>query len=223
MTDILLIGNLILLQDMLRDALNQEDDFNVVGVALDSKEAISLCETKRPDLILMDISTENSSTGIMQIGNIKKKYPEIKIIIMTNILDVTLIYQSQKSNIDSLVYTNIGKESLNKVIRTTMHGYSTYPNIKSNETAQKNILAKLTNKELELLITYSKLLDREQVAKVMDISQRTLNSHIASIYDKTGFDNLNKLVIYCVSNGFLTPQFENAYVKFVYPPLYIHC
>ena len=142
MTNIILIGNLILLRDMLCDSLNQEEDFNVLAVALDAKEAISLCDSKRPDLILMDISTENSSSGIIQVGNIKKKYPEIKIIIMTSILDVTLIYLSQKSNIDSLVYTNIGKESLNKVIRTTMQGYSTYPNINSNETVKKNILTK---------------------------------------------------------------------------------
>ena len=77
----------------------------------DAKEALSLCERKKPDLV-----------------------------IMTDIPDITLINKSKKSNIDSLVYKNINKESLNRIIRTTMQGYSTYPNIKDNAISQKNIL-----------------------------------------------------------------------------------
>ena len=203
MIDIIVIDNLKLLRNMLCEALNNDKDFNVIADASDAKEALSLCERKKPDLVLM--AAENNSNGISYGEIIKEQYPDIKVIIMTDIPDITLINKSKKSNIDSLVYKNINKESLNRIIRTTMQGYSTYPNIKDNAISQKNILTRLSDKELEILTSYSRLLDREQVAKAAEISQRTLNAHIASIYDKTGFDNLNKLVIHCISNGYLTP------------------
>ncbi|MGM9969234.1 MAG: LuxR C-terminal-related transcriptional regulator, partial [Anaeroplasma sp.] len=53
-----------------------------------------------------------------------------------------------------------------------------------------------------------KLLDRDEVANKLGISTRTLQSHISSIYAKTGYDNLAKLSVYCVSNGFIVPNLE---------------
>lgn len=72
------------------------------------------------------------------------------------------------------------------------------------------MLAKLTNKELEILTLYCKLLSRNKVAEAVGISERTLKSHIASIYKKTGYNDLAKLAIYCVGNGLIVPNLEDA-------------
>ena len=84
MINIIVAGNLILLRDMLCDTLNQEEDFNVIATASEAKEILRLCDIKKPNLILMDISADNNSNLIMHSGIIKKKHPEIKIIIMIN-------------------------------------------------------------------------------------------------------------------------------------------
>ena len=92
-------------------------------------------------------------------------------------------------------------------IRNTLDGYSVYPD--TNITNEKNILAKLSTKELELLTIYCRELDRDEVCKKMNISTSTLKSHIASIYQKTGYNNLSKLAIFAVSNGFINPSLES--------------
>ena len=209
MTNIIVIDDHILLRDMICDTLNNEKDFNVVATASDAKESLELCESKKPDLVLMDVCTENNSNGITYGGIIKEKYPDIKVIAMTSVLDITFITESKKANIDSFVYKNINKDSLISTIRNTMDGYSLYPNAKNNKTTQKNFLTELSDKELEILVAYCRLLDREQVAKEVGISVSTLKTHIASIYQKTGYDNLTKLAIYCISNGYISPNLEN--------------
>ena len=62
--------------------------------------------------------------------------------------------------------------------------------------------------ELSILTEYCKTLDRDEVVKKLGISVRTLKSHISSIYEKTGYNNLAKLAIYCVGNGLIVPNLE---------------
>ena len=58
-------------------------------------------------------------------------------------------------------------------------------------------------------IYIQRLLDRDEVANKLGISTRTLQSHISSIYAKTGYDNLAKLSVYCVSNGLIVTNLES--------------
>ena len=210
MVKIIVIDDHKMLRDMISDSLNQENDFVVVGTASDAKDSVDLCKKLEPDLVLMDVCTENNSNGISYAGVIKKAFPEIKIVIMTGVLDINFIKEAKKVNVDSFVYKNISKDSLISAIKNTIDGYSIYPDTKTNKNTEKNIISNLTPKELEVLTLYCKLLDRDKVAEKLQISSRTLKSHISSIYQKTGFDNLSKLAIYCVSNSFIVPNLEDA-------------
>ena len=71
-----------------------------------------------------------------------------------------------------------------------------------------DVLKDLTDTELGVLTEYCKTLDRDEVVKKLGISVRTLKSHISSIYEKTGYNNLAKLAIYCVGNGLIVPNLE---------------
>lgn len=210
MIKIIVIDDHKMLQDMISDTLNSQKDFSVVEVASDAKDSIALCEKYKPDLVLMDVCTENNSNGISYGALIKKQFPSIKIIIMTGVLDINFVRDSKNAGIDSFVYKNISKDSLVNAVRNTLDGYSIYPDTSSNKNTQKNILLSLSDKELELLTAYCKFLDRDKVAEVLDISKSTLKTHIASIYQKTGYDSLSKLAIYCVANGFIVPNLEDA-------------
>jgi len=203
MIKILLVDDHRLLLDLLADTLNGEEDFNVVGKITDAKEAINFCETLKPDLIIMDIYTENSSNGISYGEKIKKIYPEIKIIIMTGVLDTNFINSARDANLDSFIYKNIEKKSLIASIRSTLDGYHIFPDTK---ISQSNILSKLTEPELKTLTEYCKVLNKDDVIKNLNISERTYRNHITSIYEKTGFKKIAPLAVYCISNGLIVPN-----------------
>lgn len=208
MLKIIVIDDHILLRDMIVDTLNNEKDFNVVGVSNDAKDAPELCAKSNPDVLLMDICTANNSNGIAYAKIVKENHPNIKIIIMTGILDVSFINEAKQIGIESFIYKNISKDSLVSTIKNTANGYSIYPNSNRKENTSDSILSELTDKEMQILKLYCRLLDKDAVAEALSISPRTLKSHIHSIYDKTGFNNLAKLAIYCVSNGFIVSNLD---------------
>ena len=207
MIKIIIVDDQKMLRDMISDTLNMEEDFEVVYNGGNASEIVELCEKYTPDLILMDVCTDNNENGIYYGGIVKEKYPKIKVIIMTGVLDINFVNDAKNVHIDSFIYKNIGKDSLIHNIRNTLDGYSVYPD--TSITNEKNILAKLSSKELELLTIYCRELDRDEVCKKMNISTSTLKSHISSIYQKTGYNNLSKLAIFAVSNGFINPSLES--------------
>lgn len=123
MYNIIVIDDHKMLREMISETLNTRG-FNVIASSGDAKDSVSLCKKFKPDLILMDICTENNSSGLAYSKIIKENFPSVKIILMTGVPDLTL------------------------------------------------------------------------------------KLHISSIYEKTGYNNLAKLAIYCVGNGLIVPNLE---------------
>ena len=199
MYNIIVIDDHKMLREMISEILNTRG-FNVVASSGDAKDSVSLCEKFKPDLILMDICTENNSSGLAYSKIIKENIPSVKIILMTGVPDLTFIDKAKANNVDSFIYKNISSNSLISTIQNTIDGYSLYPNSNNPKTNIPDVLNVLTE--------YCKTLDRDEVVKKLGISVRTLKSHIASIYEKTGYNNLAKLAIYCVGNGLIVPNLE---------------
>ena len=128
---------------------------------------------------------------------------------MTGVPDLTFIDKAKANNVDSFIYKNISSDSLISTIQNTIDGYSLYPNANNPKANIPDVLKNLTDTELNVLTEYCKTLDRDEVVKKLGISVRTLKSHISSIYEKTGYNNLAKLAIYCVGNGLIVPNLEN--------------
>ena len=207
MYNIIVIDDHKMLKEMISETLNAKG-FNVVASSGDAKDSIALCEKYKPDLILMDICTENNSSGLAYSKIIKENFPSVKIILMTGVPDLTFINKAKANNVDSFIYKNISSNSLITTIQNTIDGYSLYPNANNPKAIIPDILKNLTDTELGVLTEYCKALDRDEVVKKLGISVRTLKSHISSIYEKTGYNNLAKLAIYCVGNGLIVPNLE---------------
>ena len=207
MYNIIVIDDHKMLREMISEILNTRG-FNVVASSGDAKDSVSLCGKFKPDLILMDICTENNSSGLAYSKIIKENIPSVKIILMTGVPDLTFIDKAKANNVDSFIYKNISSNSLISTIQNTIDGYSLYPNSNNPKTNIPDVLKSLTDTELNVLTEYCKTLDRDEVVKKLGISVRTLKSHISSIYEKTGYNNLAKLAIYCVSNGLIIPNLE---------------
>ena len=205
--NLIVIDDHKMLMEMISETLNTRG-FNVVASSGDAKDSISLCEKFKPDLILMDICTENNSSGLAYSKIIKENFPSVKIVLMTGVPDLTFIDKAKDNNVDSFIYKNISSDSLISTIQNTLDGYSLYPNANNPKANIPDILKNLTDTELNVLTEYCKTLDRDEVVKRLGISVRTLKSHISSIYKKTGYDNLAKLAIYCVGNGLIVPNLE---------------
>ena len=128
MYHIIVIDDHQLLRDMISDTLNSQSDFQVVDTSGDAKESLELCQEHHLDLVLMDICTANHSNGIAYSKILKKECPELKIVIMTGVLDLNFINEAKEAKVDSFIYKNISKDSLIQTLKSSLDGYSIYPN-----------------------------------------------------------------------------------------------
>ena len=189
-------------QTILRDSISYQLDkseFNVVEKLSSAKEAFDSCKRYLPDLVLMDIYTENNEDGIEASKKIKEAYPNIKIIIMTGMPEISSIKRAKEANVDSFVYKNASSIELLNIINSTLNGYSIYPQDKKNQFTKLN----LTKKELEILQLICNGLDQKEISDKLSISINTTKTHISSLLSKTGFDSVHKLAIYAVSKGYI--------------------
>lgn len=203
MINILVIEDQKLLRDSLKNSINNETDMKVIAESDDSSLAELLCKKHNPDLILMDICTANNSNGIEATAQIKKNNPDIKIIIMTGIPEITFLNEAKKAGADSFIYKDISITDLVSSIRNTFSNYSIFP-----EKETKNLLsdANLTQKELEILKLVCEAKSRKEISSELHLSESSVKSYITNILSKTNFDSISRLAIYAVSNNFIFPN-----------------
>ena len=164
MAKIILIEDHIMLRDMIKENIEGTTKHTVVGVSSDAKDSVELCKSLNPDLVLMDICTANHSNGIAYSKILKKECPELKIVIMTGVLDLNFINEAKEAKVDSFIYKNISKDSLIQTLKSSLDGYSIYPS-QSTTSLKNHLLSNLTDYELKILTLYCKLLDRDEVAE----------------------------------------------------------
>ena len=201
---IVIVEDQMILNDMLKNTIS--NTYNVVATSDDASELIKLCDLYKPDLILTDICTKNNSSGIINGKKVKDKYGnKIKVLAMTGVPDITFLNETKKANLDGFIYKNISSELLINSIKQILNGYKLFPDNVTNNT-ETACLKKLTNKEFEILKLLCNGNTRNEIANKLNISPGTLKNHISSILNKTGFENISKLLVFCISNNYIVPN-----------------
>ncbi len=203
MISILLVEDQAMLRDSLACTINMQDDMQVVAQLSDASQALDALEKTGATCALLDVCTENDSSGIVAARKIKAAHPDVRVVIMTGMPEITFVEQARDAGVDSFIYKNVGTAELLGVIRSTMEGYSTFP------LAQRNIFsdaAKLTDTELDILRLVCETKTRKEIAAELYLSEGTVKRHISEILAKTGYDNILRLAVHAVSTGLIVPS-----------------
>ncbi|MDR0313782.1 MAG: response regulator transcription factor [Treponema sp.] len=200
MIKILLVEDQTLLLDTLKDVIGLQPDMEVTGTADDASLAPELCRNLKPDLVLMDVMTKNGSNGIDFAAQIRKEMPEIKIVIMTGLPEITFAAKARKAGVHSFMNKDSGKEYLLFVIHNTMKGNGIYPG-----ESDKPFTEQFTERELTVLRLICQGKSRNEVVKELAMSESLVKKIIATILDKTCFNSISKFAVYAVSKGLIIP------------------
>mgnify|MGYP000003210698 FL=1 len=195
-----------MLRESLAMAIDAQEDMQVAGMLADAAEAPDLVERIHPDLVLMDVCTENDSSGIVAAKRIKDQHPEVYVVIMTGMPDITFVQQTRAAGADSFVYKNVSTTELLSVIRSTMEGYSTFPARPRLATTALN----LTDSEVEVLRLVCEAKSRREIASELFLSEGTVKRRISEILAKTGYDSIMKLAVNAVAKGYIVPRLRGV-------------
>lgn len=209
--NILLVDDHRLIRDAIRSYMEDDDEYNVVGEAQHGQAAIRILEETSVHVVLMDINMPIMG-GIECTKEIKKRWPEIKILALTMMSDNQHIKQMMGAGASGYVLKNCTEKELKKAINTVFEGDTYYSSevtevvmnnlMKNNTTKTSKVVVDmpLTEREKEVLKLIIEEFSNNEIAEKLFISNRTVDAHKRNLLEKTGSKNIAGLVMYAINN-----------------------
>ena len=156
--------------------------------------ALSVCKAGKVDLILMDVMTELDRSGLDAAEEIKRQFPQIKIIIVTSMPEYSWLSRAKEIGVDSFWYKDGQKSGILDVMERTMAGERIFPDETPLIRIGNATNHDFTERELDVLKELTTGDTNAEIAKRLFISVATVKSHIQHLMEKTGFKTRTELV-----------------------------
>jgi DNA-binding NarL/FixJ family response regulator len=209
---ILIVEDHALLRAGMRSLISKDPSLEVVADLGNARDAIAALRTLEPDLILMDISMPGMS-GIEAMIDIKKRYPRIRIIIVTVHRADEYIHSSLRAGADGYLLKDATHEELQVAIRSVLSG-KTYlsPDVSgdvvqrylnASSSSEKTALQKLTHRERQVLRLIAEGHTNKYIAEYFTLSVKTVEKHRSNLMQKLNMHNASALTAYAIGHGLL--------------------
>jgi NarL family two-component system response regulator LiaR len=198
MTSIVLIDDHPLISNGIGAWLSATGSFSISGTAENITQARNLLKRLDPipQIVILDITLEkeNGLSFILEIKTIseRRKVPMPHILVCSMHEDPFLIQQAMELGADAFVAKSAGTGEILTAIDAILAG-NTYVNPKYRIKEQNHVFTSLTPREKEIIALRKQLLTNQQIAERQEISVRTVENHLAHIYNKTGVNSWEEL------------------------------
>lgn len=210
---ILLSDDHTILRTGLRMLISAAGDLEVIGEAKDGEEAVSMTEALQPDVVLMDISMPKLD-GIKATAEIKRKQPGVKVLMLTMHENDEYLFRTIQAGGSGYVLKKAADDEVLDAIRHVASGGAFLRPAVTTKLVQDYLervdkgeesdsYGKLTEREREILRLIAEGHTNAQIAQMLVISVRTVESHRAHIMEKLGIQTRAELVKYALRKGLL--------------------
>jgi DNA-binding NarL/FixJ family response regulator len=197
---VLLIEDQALLGSALAKALGQSQEIELIGFSDKASEALALCCSLSPDIVIMDIFTVDGN-GIECTALIKREFPLIKVLILTGVEDDRLVKAAEAAGADLFAHKSISLDDLLELLRNAHKPYRIFPRI----SAEAMAMPALSDLELRILQLLAKGKTSREVASELFLSYGTVRVYISRMYATTGMKSRAQLVAYALRCGMIAP------------------
>lgn len=198
-----------LLREGTRELLEREDDITVVGEAADGQAAIALVEAQRPDVALLDIAMPNVD-GITATREIKRRWPGVAILVLTIHDEEEYVVAVLDAGAAGYLLKDVARRELVEAIRAVHAGDSVlHPAItrtvldrfRRGDEGSPEPVPTLTDREHQVLVAAASGASNKAIASQLDIGERTVQSHLAKLFEKLGVASRTEAVIEGLRKG----------------------
>ncbi|HEX2915954.1 MAG TPA: response regulator transcription factor [Chloroflexia bacterium] len=207
----------------LKSLLSLDPEIDVVGMAADGEEGINLVRQLKPEVLLLDLLMPGMD-GIQVLKEIRQESPDLRILILTSMLEEQYISNAVKAGANGYLLKNMDAKALVRSIKNVVNG----PVQISQEAAfllagapLKNSMPEeprrtlptgsggmpfgghLTERESEVLRLLAEGKANKEIARHLNLSVATVKTHISIILGKLGLESRTQAAIYATNNGLL--------------------
>ena len=206
----------------IRELLNLEGTFDVVGIATNVTVGLNLIKKYQPDIVLLDMNMpeRDGLQGIMEIARLDLG---TKVLALSGYDDADLIFRAMKIGAKGYVLKTMASAQLIYAIEEVLGGKIYLPLALSSrffeyfqqsfreesakqESEEENLLSYLTLREEEVLELLTQGITYKGVANKLFISETTVKTHVNNIFQKLQVNDRTQAVLYAINNGFLNKK-----------------
>ena len=219
-TRLMLVDAHTLFRRGVRQILEMEPDFEVVGEAGNGREALLFAQEISPDVILMDLSLPPPG-GIETTQRVKRELPHTGIIVLAANDDEDQLFDAIKAGAAAFILKDVDPSDLVAIIRRVQTGeYLINDKVFSKPAVASRVLkefrqlavygndaqpifAPLSPREVEILDNIAQGMTNKQVAYALSISEQTVKNHMSSILRKLSVNDRTQAVVYAMRQGWI--------------------
>lgn len=197
---VMIVDDQVILSEGIRSVLASSEALDVIATAADGKEALDLMEQGQvPDVALLDIRMPNMN-GVVTTGEIKKRFPSVKVLILTTFDDSDYILSAINNGACGYLLKDISAPALIDAIKNAYAGDTILPakiakkitDAAKMVTSDREIKLRkafgLSDREVEIAVMIYEGFNNRQIASALNLSDGTARNYISAIYLKLGCD-----------------------------------
>jgi NarL family two-component system response regulator LiaR len=197
-----------------RRILEQEPDLEVVAEAGDGEEAVRLASDLKPDVAIIDVAMPKLD-GIEATRRIKALCPAVAVLVLSAYDDDQFVFGLLEAGAAGYLLKSVRGHEIVDAIRAVDAGESVlHPSVArkvlnrfasvSSRAQRKKPLELLTDREMEVLRLVTKGLSNKDIADGLSLSVRTVQGHLANIFNKLRVSSRTEAVVHALKEGWVT-------------------
>ena len=210
LTSVMLVDDHSIMRDLLRDALENTGEFQVVAQAADGQEALRMVQEVAPDVIVMDVIMPVMD-GIDACREITELLPDTRVLMLTASNEQDAIVRAIAAGATGYLQKYSGKEQLLATLREVAEGEFRIPGNAARRLARAvrgplvdggvERLEGLTDREVEILKQFAAGLSYQEIGDVRKISALTVRNAVSGVQKKLGFRTRQQMVVWAIRAG----------------------
>jgi len=198
------------------ELLDTQPDFTVVGIAPDGAEAVRICHTLSPDVVLMDIRMPGTD-GIQATRQLTVDNGPRVLILTTFDLD-EYVYDALRAGASGFLLKDVTAERLFDAVRVIAAGQallapaitrrliSEFARHRKTDAPAPTTLDVLTERETQVLRLIAEGLSNPEIAARLVVTTETVKTHVSRLLNKLGLRDRTQAVIAAYETGLITPR-----------------
>jgi DNA-binding NarL/FixJ family response regulator len=195
---VLIVDDHPVVRQGLRALLEVQDDMTVAGEAGDGPAAISLAESLRPDIVLLDLKLPGMD-GVAVLRPLRAA--GLRVLVLTSATEPSAAAAAVRAGAAGVVYKDIDPAALVRAIRSVHDGNMLLAPEALGSLVRGSRADTLTAREREVLAGIADGKSNREIARLLRVSEKTVKAHVSAVLAKLGVQDRTQAAVYAVRHG----------------------
>ena len=184
-----------MIREIFEAAVEQSEDYTLAASFPTAQQAVKFLEKEDADLVLMDVLIPGSMNGLDAAAQIKEKKPQLKIIIVTSMPELSYEKRAKEIGVEGFWQKEVQEQSIREIMDRVAAGEKVYPSEQQQLPIGNAISTDFTEREIEILEELVAGASNKEIADKLCLEVSTVKMHISNMLTKTGFHSRLELAV----------------------------